>query len=94
MQTLKVLAAVGSIAFGLTRAAFADEALWPGGTSKTDLHEYPTINAIFDANYTDQKSLNILNNDMVNTMQPLKGKMVVVTHGPELRDFAKENYLQ
>jgi uncharacterized protein len=94
MQTLKVLAAVGIIAIGLTRAALADEALSPYGTSTTDLHEYPTINAVFDANYTDPKSLNILYNFVKNTMKPLKGKMVVVTHGPELRAFAKENYLK
>ncbi len=29
---------------------------------------------------------------MKNTQKPLKDKMVVVTHGPELRAFAKENY--
>jgi intracellular sulfur oxidation DsrE/DsrF family protein len=94
MQTLKVLAAVGIIALGLTRAPLADESLSPCGTSKTDLHEYPTINAVFDASYTDPKSLNILYTFVKNTMKPLNGKMAVVTHGPELRAFDKENDLK
>jgi intracellular sulfur oxidation DsrE/DsrF family protein len=94
MQTLKVLAAVGIIALGLTRAPLADESLSPCGTSKTDLHAYPTINAVFDASYTDPKSLNILYTFVKNTMKPLNGKMAVVTHGPELRAFDKENDLK
>ncbi len=68
------------------------EALAPYGTAKSDMHEYPTINAVFDVNYEDPKKLNVLYNFVKNTSKPLKGKMVVVTHGPELRTFAKENY--
>lgn len=62
------------------------------GTSKTDLHEYPKLNAVFDVNYVKPEELNVLYGFVKNTMGPLKGKMVVVTHGPELRAFAKENY--
>jgi len=64
----------------------------PYGTAKVDMHEYPTIDAVFDVNYDDPKDLNILHAFVKNTAKPLKGKMVVVTHGPELRVFAKENY--
>ncbi|WP_299871481.1 DsrE family protein [uncultured Cocleimonas sp.] len=64
----------------------------PYGTAKVDMHEYPKIDAVFDVNYEDPKKLNILYNFMKNTAKPLKGDMVVVTHGPELRVFAKENY--
>ena len=78
----------------MNSALMADEGLSPHGTSKKNLHEYPKIDAVFDANYTDPKSLNILYAFVKNTMKPLKGKMVVVTHGPELRAFAKENYVK
>lgn len=64
----------------------------PYGTAKVDMHEYPTTNAVFDVNYADPQQLNILYNFVKNTERELKGKMVVVTHGPELRVFAKENY--
>lgn len=94
MRQLHKLAAICAFTMCLTGAALADEALSPYGSSKADMHEYPTINAVFDANYTDPASLNILYNFVKNTMKPLKGKMVVVTHGPELRAFAKENYLK
>lgn len=72
-------------------SALAEE-LAPYGTAKTDMHEYPTIDAVFDVNYDDPQDLNILNAFVKNSAKPLKGKMVVVTHGPELRAFAKENY--
>jgi intracellular sulfur oxidation DsrE/DsrF family protein len=68
------------------------ETFSPYGTAKTDMHDYPTINAVFDVNYEDPTDLNVLYNFVKNTSKPLKGKMVVVTHGPELRVFAKENY--
>jgi len=64
----------------------------PYGTAKVDMKEYPLINAVFDVNFEDPNSLNILYAFVNNTRKPLKGKMVVVTHGPELRAFAKENY--
>lgn len=66
----------------------------PYGTAKTDMKEYPSIDAVFDANYEDPNDLHILYGFVKNTREPLKGKMVVVTHGPELRAFAKENYLK
>jgi len=66
----------------------------PYGTAKTDMHEYPVIDAVFDVNYEDPNKLNILYAFVKNTAEPLKGDMVVVTHGPELRAFAKENYMK
>lgn len=84
-----------SLMLGSTQHAFAaDDELSPYGSSKSDMHDYPTINAVFDANYTDPNNLNMLYAFVKNTMKPLKGKMVVVTHGPELRAFAKENYVK
>lgn len=64
----------------------------PYGTAKVSMHEYPTINAVFDVNYDDPQQLHTLHAFINNTRKPLKGKMVAVTHGPELRTFAKENY--
>jgi intracellular sulfur oxidation DsrE/DsrF family protein len=49
---------------------------------------------VFDVNYEDPAKLGILYNFVKNTAKPLKGNMVVVTHGPELRVFAKENYMK
>ncbi|NYT66424.1 DsrE family protein [Alcaligenaceae bacterium] len=83
---LLALALVGPI----TQAA--EEEYSPYGTAKVDLHEYPQIDIVFDVNYADPKSLNALYGFVLNTKKPLKGSVVVVTHGPELRAFAKENY--
>jgi len=95
MKTLTVALLALTLTLGAAHGVrAADDELSPYGTSSTDLHEYPTINAVFDVNYTDPKSLNMLYNFVKNTMKPLKGKMVVVTHGPEVRAFAKENYLK
>lgn len=74
-------------------AVWAEE-MSPYGTASVEMREYPTIDAVFDANYEDPNKLNILYSFVKNTSVPLKGHMVVVTHGPELRAFAKENYLK
>lgn len=91
-KTLTVLSIAGFLLCG-TGITTAEE-LAPYGTAKTNMHEYPTINAVFDVNYEDPNKLNILYNFVKNTSIALNGKMVVVTHGPELRTFAKENYLK
>lgn len=90
IKMLTSLSAAGVLLFSMGPASA--ETFSPYGTAKTDLHEYPTINAVFDVNYEDPAELNVLYNFVKNTSKPLKGKMVVVTHGPELRVFAKENY--
>jgi intracellular sulfur oxidation DsrE/DsrF family protein len=87
MKRLTIAAVVAFAAPFATASEFA-----PYGTAKVDMKEYPTINAVFDLNYEDPNKLHILHAFVNNTRKPLKGKMVVVTHGPELRVFAKENY--
>ncbi len=76
------------------QGAFAAEKLAPYGTAKQDMHDFPEIDAVFDVNYEDPQNLNILYAFVKNTMKPLGGHMVVVSHGPELRAFAKENYVK
>ena len=94
MKYFLALLLAASVTSASVTAWAADDELSPYGSSKTDLHEYPMTNAVFDVNYMDPKSLNILYAFVKNTKKPLKGKMVVVTHGPELRAFAKENYIK
>ena len=68
------------------------EALAPYGTAKVDMHPMPVTPTVFDVNYEDPQKLNILYNFVKNTRRETRGDVVVVTHGPELRAFAKENY--
>jgi len=68
------------------------EAFAPYGTAKVDMHKMPVTNTVFDVNYDDPQKLNALYNFVKNTKKETRGKVVVVTHGPELRAFAKENY--
>lgn len=92
LRSRLAIAAVAVSALALAvPTAFAEE-FAPYGTAKVDMHEYPVIDAVFDVNYEDPNKLHILHAFVNNTRKPLKGKMVVVTHGPELRVFAKENY--
>lgn len=91
MKIFRHLVLISLLFSGGLISAHAEE-LAPYGTAKTDMHEYPTIDAVFDVNYDDPQDLNILHAFVKNSAKPLKGKMVVVTHGPELRAFAKENY--
>lgn len=94
MQQLRVLIVAGVVALGMSGVALAAGELSPYGTSKANLHPYPKLNAVFDANYINIKDLNVLSVFVTKTMEQLKGKAVVVTHGPELRAFAKENYIK
>jgi len=68
------------------------EAFAPYGTAKVDMHAMPVTDTVFDVNYDDPQKLNLLYNYIKNTQKVTHGKVVVVTHGPELRAFAKENY--
>jgi len=72
----------------------APEELAPYGTAKVDMHTYPIINRVFDVNYEDPAKLNGLYMFITNVDKLVPGKTVVVLHGPELRVFAKENYLK
>lgn len=64
----------------------------PYGTAKVDMHPMAVTNTVFDVNYDDPKKLNILYGFIRNTRRETRGEVIVVTHGPELRAFAKENY--
>lgn len=92
--TLRATSLVLLMAAGAWLGHAQAEELSPYGTAKVDMHEYPTIDAVFDVNYDDPQSLNMLYAFVKNSAKPLKGDMVVVTHGPELRVFAKENYMK
>lgn len=88
--------ATATIATIIIAAGFAQPALAadfsPYGTAKVDMHSMPVTNVVFDVNYENPQQLNTLYNFIKNTKKETKGKVVVVTHGPELRAFAKENY--
>jgi intracellular sulfur oxidation DsrE/DsrF family protein len=70
----------------------AAEEFAPYGTAKVDMHKMPVTDVVFDVNYEDPQKLNILYFFIKNTKKETGGKVVVVTNGPELRAFAKENY--
>lgn len=76
----------------MSAAPAFSEPLAPYGTAKVDMHPMPVVHTVFDVNYEDPKQLGILYNFVKNTRRETKGEVVVVTHGPELRAFAKENY--
>jgi intracellular sulfur oxidation DsrE/DsrF family protein len=88
-QAVSAAFAVLSLASAMPALA-ADFA--PYGTAKVDMHTMPKTDVVFDVNYEDPKQLNILYNFIKNTKPVTGGQVVVVTHGPELRAFAKENY--
>jgi intracellular sulfur oxidation DsrE/DsrF family protein len=79
------------LAAGLVQTVSAGP-LDPYGTAKVDMHSMPATNTVFDVNYEDPQKLNTLYFFIKNTKKVTNGKVVVVTHGPELRAFAKENY--
>lgn len=74
-----------------THTLLAEE-LAPYATAKVDMHSMPVTNIVFDVNYDDPQKLNTLYNFVRNTVKETRGEVVIVTHGPELRAFAKENY--
>jgi len=90
---MKATATIASIiiAAGVAQTSWAVE-FAPYGTAKVDMHSMPVTNTVFDVNYENPQSLNTLYNFIKNTQKVTHGKVVVVTHGPELRAFAKENY--
>jgi uncharacterized protein len=79
------------IVVGMAQPAWSAE-FAPYGTAKVDMHAMPVTDTVFDVNYEDPQQLNTLYNFIKNTKPVTGGKVVVVTHGPELRAFAKENY--
>jgi len=89
--TPKIAALALFLALPAAYMAHAEE-FAPYGTAKVDMHTMPVTDVVFDVNYEDPQKLNILYNFIKNTQKITQGKVVVVTHGPELRAFAKENY--
>ncbi|PKO72188.1 MAG: hypothetical protein CVU20_03305 [Betaproteobacteria bacterium HGW-Betaproteobacteria-14] len=87
-----LIAAVLACAVLLPMQGALAETFSPYGTAKVDMHAMPVTDVVFDVNYEDPKQLNTLYNFIRNTARETKGNVVVVTHGPELRAFAKENY--
>ena len=88
-----VIATLSFFAFQLQAlAADADTDMTPFGDAKVDLHKYPTINRVYDVNYDNPQKLNALVSFIKNVNAVVPGKVVVVTHGAEIRAFAKENY--
>jgi intracellular sulfur oxidation DsrE/DsrF family protein len=92
-RKLTGIAAAAVFAMLPLQQVLADE-LAPYGTAKVDMHSMPVTDTVFDVNYDDPQKLNILYDFIKNTKKVTGGKVVVVTHGPELRAFAKENYLK
>jgi intracellular sulfur oxidation DsrE/DsrF family protein len=88
---LKAVAVV-ALAVGFSGSAIANDDFAPYGTAKVDMRGYPKIDTVFDVNYQNPKDLSALYSFVINTQKSLGGRIVVVTHGPELRAFAKENY--
>ncbi len=89
--TPKIAALALLITLPASYMAHAEE-FAPYGTAKVDMHTMPATDLVFDVNYEDPQKLNILYSFILNTQKITHGKIVVVTHGPELRAFAKENY--
>ena len=87
-HSITVLALAALAAF----PAAAEEPFSPYGTAKVDMHPMAKTNVVFDVNYDDPRKLDILYGFVRNTRRETRGEVIVVTHGPELRAFAKENY--
>ena len=91
-RTLKHSIAVLALAALAAFPAAAEEPFAPYGTAKVDMHPMAKTNVVFDVNYDDPRKLDILYGFVKNTRRETRGEVIVVTHGPELRAFAKENY--
>lgn len=76
----------------LTFNVAASGATSPYGTASAKTRSMPALNTVFDVSYDDPKKLELLYDFVRNTRQVTRGKVVIVTHGPELKAFAKENY--
>ncbi|MDP2267198.1 MAG: DsrE family protein [Thiobacillus sp.] len=90
---LSAIALASLVVLAPVHQAFA-ETFAPYGTAKVDMHKMPVTDTVFDVNYEDPQKLNILYNFIKNTKKETGGKVVVVTHGPEMRAFATENYVK
>ncbi|WP_341644870.1 DsrE family protein [Thauera sp. SDU_THAU2] len=92
----RYLSGVGCLAAIIAAAAppVLAEEFAPYGSAKVDLRETLATDVVFDVNYAEPQQLHGLYNYIKNMQQATKGKAVVLTRGPELRVFAKENYME
>ena len=72
--------------------ALASDGFAPYGHARVELHESPAINTVWDVNYAEPEQLGALYSFVLHTRRQMAGETVIVTHGPELRAFAIENY--
>ncbi|WP_296771407.1 DsrE family protein [Thiobacillus sp.] len=79
---------MGMLAFNVAASGTTS----PYGTASTKTRSMPVLNTVFDVSYDDPKKLELLYDFVRNTRRVTRGKVVIVTHGPELKAFAKENY--
>ncbi|MBI3523738.1 MAG: DsrE family protein [Betaproteobacteria bacterium] len=79
-------------ALTIAGSAAANEAAAPYGSARLNTAQRPVLNTVFDVSYDDPQKLAILYDFIVHTKAVTRGKIVVVSHGPELKAFAKENY--
>jgi len=86
-----VLAAVAAALLILPLLGHAED-FAPYGTASSELRPYPELDLVFDVNYEDPTQLHVLYDFVRNSLRHVTGRKVVVTHGPELRVFAKESY--
>jgi len=91
MNMIRGVALLGLVCVS-TGVLAASTDMSPYGTAKVDMHPYGEVNRVYDVNYTNVNDLNALANFITNVNKVVKGKSVVVLHGPEIRVFAKENY--
>ncbi len=92
-RSLPYIGFVAAIVAAGVPSALAEE-FTPYGSAKVDLREALTANVVFDVNYAEPQQLHGLYNYVKNMQKATHGRLVVLTRGPELRVFAKENYLQ
>lgn len=76
----------------LAGAAWADDGFAPYGRAQAERTATPVLDTVWDVNYADPQGLSALYSFLLHTRRETRGKVVVVTHGPELRAFAIENY--
>lgn len=82
------------LALGCSAAAWASDGFAPYGHAAVDLHATPAIDTVWDVNYAEPEQLSALYSFVLHTRRHMDGDTVIVTHGPELRAFAIENYVK
>lgn len=75
-----------------TAVSWAEDGFAPYGRAQIEAQAYTGLDTVWDVNYEDPNALGALYSFVLHTQRATGGKAVVVTHGPELRAFAIENY--